>query len=181
LPDESCNVAWALESVGYAGDKSRFLDEAFRLLRPGGRIVVADAFLTQPRSSLSRDDLDIVAPFERGWALAPLASVGEFAGDLQQAGFVRVTPRDVTAHVIPSSKRMHRAGLLLLPFARLLRRLGLCTPMQLHACEAAHAQYAARRRGIGAYVIFSAQRPGRPASPQPGASLGPEAAAAQPF
>ena len=80
---------------------------------------------------------------------------------MRQAGFERVVCRDVMAHVVPSSRRMHRAALLLLPFARLLRRLGLCTPMQLAACEAARAQYAARRRGIGTYMIFSARKASR--------------------
>ena len=45
--NESFDVVWALESVCYAEDKQAFLSEAYRLLRPGGRLVIADGFLTR--------------------------------------------------------------------------------------------------------------------------------------
>jgi SAM-dependent methyltransferase len=42
FPDESFDVVWAQESICHVEDKEPFLLEAVRLLKPGGRIVVAD-------------------------------------------------------------------------------------------------------------------------------------------
>ena len=47
FPSASFDAAYALESACHAhgGDKAAFLKEAHRLLRPGGRMVMVDAFL----------------------------------------------------------------------------------------------------------------------------------------
>ena len=40
FPDQSFDVVWTLESVVHADDKKVFLKEAFRLLKPGGRLIM---------------------------------------------------------------------------------------------------------------------------------------------
>lgn len=40
--DESFDYVWALESMGTAPDKGRFLKEMYRVLKPGGKIVICD-------------------------------------------------------------------------------------------------------------------------------------------
>ena len=46
FPDESFDIVWGCESICYADDKEQFIKEACRLLKPGGRLVVADGFVT---------------------------------------------------------------------------------------------------------------------------------------
>src|SRR5438105_3477628 len=46
FPDRSFDVVWAIESVCYAPEKGDFIKEAYRQLKKGGRLVIADFFFT---------------------------------------------------------------------------------------------------------------------------------------
>lgn len=41
---ESFDVVWAIESVCHAANKEDFIKEAYRLLKPGGQLILADFF-----------------------------------------------------------------------------------------------------------------------------------------
>ena len=162
LPDAGFDVLWALESVCHAPDKNAFVREAHRLLREGGRIVVADFFQFKP-------ELD---PAERrrmrgwldGWALPHLAPVNEFQEYLASSGFEDVRFEDITAHVMPSSRRLYAAGLLTLPFAKPLELLGVRTKRQTANVAACYHQYRTIAAGLWGYGIFTGRKPGPPAA-----------------
>jgi cyclopropane fatty-acyl-phospholipid synthase-like methyltransferase len=162
LAGESFDVVWALESACYALDKRAFLAEARRLLKPGGRLIVADAFLT--RADLAADERRLVERWQRGWAIPGVASVEQLGHWLREADFGDVRFQDVTRHVVPSSRRIYLASLLFYPLGLLLYWLGLRTEIQTRGIASGYYQYRARRRGLGVYGIFLAvkQLPRRP-------------------
>lgn len=100
---ESFDAAFAIESACYAdgSDKKRLLNEMGRVLRRGGRFVVADGFLKTNRplpfwlSHIYRKNMDC-------WALKELANLKEFVQAMQGAGFVNINVEDVSWKIAPS-------------------------------------------------------------------------------
>jgi cyclopropane fatty-acyl-phospholipid synthase-like methyltransferase len=156
LEAESFDVVWALESACYAEDKQALLAEAYRLLKPGGRLIIADGFLT--REDLDADEARLVERWQRGWAIPGVVSVDRFGRWLDEAGFRERSFRDITAHVVPSSRRIYLASLAFYPLGVLLYWLGLRTAVQTRGIASGYYQYQARRRGIGVYGIFLAEK-----------------------
>ena len=156
LAGESFDVVWALESICYAADKPAVLAEAHRLLKPGGRLIIADAFLT--RENLTADEKRLVQRWQRGWVIPGVASLEQFGLWLRQTGFRSNCFRDITQHVVPSSQRIYLASLLFYPLGLLLHWVGLRSDIQTRGIASGFYQYQARQRGIGVYGIFLAEK-----------------------
>ena len=101
FPDESFDVVWALESACYALNKADFLQEAYRLLRKGGRLALCDAFVL--RREFNAEEWQTVMNFLNGWAVPNLASRDEFDQLLNSTGFQSVQCIDISEQVLPSS------------------------------------------------------------------------------
>lgn len=155
LADESVDVVWALESSCYARPKSEFLDEAYRVLRPSGRLVVADFY----RGHEPRDDAEeaLVKAWEDSWAMPQLQTQEEITDDLAAWGDTYVLTRDVTSHVMPSARRLYRLGRIFAPMARLTP--GGVSRVPIRNIESAVLQWEAFSRGLASYAITVAVRP----------------------
>jgi cyclopropane fatty-acyl-phospholipid synthase-like methyltransferase len=156
LDSESFDVVWALESACYAEDKRAFLAEAHRLLRPRGRLIVADGLLT--REELTSDERRIVERWQDGWAIPNVPSIDQFRRWLCEAGLRNVRFHDITPHIVPSSQRIYVATLLFYPLGLLLYWVGLRTEIQTRGIASGYYQYQARRRGLGTYGVFLAEK-----------------------
>jgi tocopherol O-methyltransferase len=154
FPDGSFDVVWAIESVCHVPDKREFLVEARRLLKPGGRLVVADAF--RRRRPFSPSDERLLHDWLSGWAVPDLMTSDEFGYAAHQSDFAHVRFEDVSAHVRPSAQRMHRLMCILYPLGVAKRMIGLFTDVQLANRRSALEQYWVVRRGLLVYGIVTA-------------------------
>ena len=94
---------YALESSCHAhgADKGALLAEAHRLLRPGGRMVVADGFLASGwfAGALQRR---IYRKLCECWVIEELAQLNLFTARLEQLGFADIAVENLQMRVAPS-------------------------------------------------------------------------------
>lgn len=155
--DETFDVVWAQESVCHAPEKRDFLDAAYRLLRPGGQLVVAE-YLRLRRPYTDRDEA-LLHSWLDGWAIPDLASGTEFCTWSEAVGFQDIHLADITVHVRPSLRRLHTMAILLSPAHTVLRKLRLRSNMQAGNFRGARDQWRSLQRGLWVYGIFSARKP----------------------
>jgi cyclopropane fatty-acyl-phospholipid synthase-like methyltransferase len=152
--DGSFDVVWALESLCHATDKAAFYREAARLLRPGGRLVVAEYMRTtrelDPEAkSLMRDWLD-------GWLIPDLNTRDEHLADARAAGLSDLQVLDNTRHANRSLRRLYKLAVLAWPVNTVFHRLGLRSKTQYGNVVASLIQYQLLRQGAWFYGILSA-------------------------
>ncbi|MBP6624977.1 MAG: methyltransferase domain-containing protein [Chitinophagaceae bacterium] len=108
-PPETFDVIWACESSCHASPKSSFIQEAYRLLKPGGRLIVCDYFLTD--SGLQDPYLDL-KHWGETWAITEFNTEKNYIHQLQETGFDLKHQIDYTKEITPSAKRMYHSYLL---------------------------------------------------------------------
>jgi SAM-dependent methyltransferase len=86
LDDASVDVIISNCVINLSPDKDAVFREAFRVLRPGGRLHVSDVVLTRPLTSAEQGDLDTWAGCVSGALL-----VDDYRARLEAAGFVEVS------------------------------------------------------------------------------------------
>jgi 27-O-demethylrifamycin SV methyltransferase len=97
FPDGSFDAAWAFESMWHMPDRGRVLAETARVLRPGGRLVVADVVQREP---ITPEGQVVIDHIKANYGVTTLGTVDEYERNLAAAGFVDVEIRDITDNVI---------------------------------------------------------------------------------
>ncbi|MGH3751787.1 MAG: methyltransferase domain-containing protein [Pseudonocardiaceae bacterium] len=157
FPDMSFDIVWAVESLCHAPDKAAFYREAARLLRPGGRVVVAD-FVRADRP-LDPTGERLLQEWLDGWAVPDIDTPGEHLAHLADAGFAEARLDDVTVHTRPSLRRLYRMAYWTYPLAVLGRVTGVRSAVQHGNVIASIRQYQALRHRAWFYSILSATKP----------------------
>jgi cyclopropane fatty-acyl-phospholipid synthase-like methyltransferase len=156
LAERSFDLVWAIESVCHADDKSAFVREAYRLLKPGGRLVVADGFAA--KNDFVNEESRVMRSWLHNWGVGALATADEFAGYLHANGFGAIAHTDVSANVMPTSRRLYRWSFPALFVGKILQWLGLRNAIQTGNIVAARYQHLALRAGLWRYGIFYAEK-----------------------
>lgn len=98
----SFDALYAIESscYGTAANKARLIREAHRLLRRGGRLVVADGF--QGPGKLRGPQHAIVRKLCECWVIDTLGKIDFFADEMESAGFGDIRIEQIQGRVTPS-------------------------------------------------------------------------------
>lgn len=92
-PAGSFDVVLFFESACHFPDRARFFREAWRVLRPGGRLAGEDWVQCEQAPQPLRSEW--AARIGRSWAIPALGSIAEYASQMAQAGFRVELARDM--------------------------------------------------------------------------------------
>ena len=157
FPDASFDVVWGCESICYADDKEKFIKEAFRLLKPGGRLVVADGFVTD----FTNNENPIIRQWADGWQVNYLESPERFQNFMQAAGFTNINYRNISKQASHSSRRLYRFYFLAKLYL-LWKKVNFSKPatdMQKKNIMACKYQYKGMKKGLWQYGIAVGKKP----------------------
>lgn len=153
FPDGAFDIVWALESAVYDPEKVDFFKEAYRLLRPGGRLVMGEYIKTsQP---MKPRDLRIFHRWLGAWAIHDLSTLAHLESVAKQQGFEVVKTANVTPAIRKSSWRMFYGSFFLTVLSAGYR---LFNPKVSYFADNHHKglryQYPALRRGLWQYYFI---------------------------
>ncbi len=102
FPAETFDALYAIESscYGTGANKAQMICEAHRLLRPGGRLVVADGFIGPGK--LRGPQWAVYRKLCECWVIETLGEIGPFVSELENAGFHDLAVEQIQARVAPS-------------------------------------------------------------------------------
>ena len=158
FPDASFDVVWGCESICYADSKEKFIKDAFRLLKPGGRLVVADGFV----SKFENNDKLVIRQWLDGWQVNYLESPVRFELFMQEAGFIDTSYKNISKEASHSSRRLNRFYYLASLYL-LWKKINFSKPateMQKKNIKACRCQYLGMKRGLWQYGLIVGTKQG---------------------
>jgi len=102
------NAIYLIESASYAQQKQLLIQEMYRILKPGGALVIVDCFRTTvPLNQLLNR---FYLWFCKAWGLPHLISLEECEDFLKTRGFQNITIKDLTKNVMRTILRCDLLG-----------------------------------------------------------------------
>ena len=101
VADQSLDGAFFLESLCHADRPQLALQEAARVIRPGGRLVVVDGMMRNPDSATPAIARWLSRQVADHWAVPRFLWNEEFEGYVEQAGFETIDRQEIGWNIAP--------------------------------------------------------------------------------
>lgn len=108
--DNSFDLIYGIESICHSTNKAKFINEAFRILKPKGKLIVLDFF--QDKLNLTSRESQIMNNWLKRWAVDSLTCTQKFTEQAGKVGFNVESREDLTTQITPSAKRLYQASIL---------------------------------------------------------------------
>lgn len=157
LPQEweaSTDLAWALEAFVHSAAPVDFLREAFRVLRPGGRLVLIDTFPRIAEEKIPAAEKPYLRDYLTCWGAGHTLTVAQCQSLAETLGFRPASSRDLTDAVARGRRRDRLIALV-------TRLIGPLMPYQgyLRALRGGNAVQKGFAKGWLSYCILTLEKP----------------------
>ena len=112
--DKSFDLVWSLESGEHMPDKSKFVNELFRVATPGGRIIIVTwchRDLEEGETELTKKEERLLARINRAYYLPRWCSVQDYVNLLEAKGAKDIRREDWSYIIAPFWKAVIKSSL----------------------------------------------------------------------
>jgi cyclopropane fatty-acyl-phospholipid synthase-like methyltransferase len=155
--DNTFDVVWALETICYATDKRAFFKEAFRVLKPGGKLVMADGL--RASRPLPGENEELLKKVFNAWIVEDLDTVEEHITNITAAGFEELRYKDISKNVWTSCRNLTRQSQRFHWLAWIGFKTGLISKLRYDNVSYSRKQFYLLKNGFTSYGQFTAMKP----------------------
>lgn len=142
----------AIESFDHALDKRQWIEHMATLLKPGGKLLIADGFHMEQKGSMEEESE--YKKFLDGWAVPHLCTPAQASIWAKGAGLKNFHHENLTSEVLPHAYNIYRFGRLALPIRKLMAKIGIGNGELTGNAAATYYQYRTLNLGLWNYWFF---------------------------
>lgn len=159
FPDNSFDKIYAIESADHANPARKFISEMQRILKPGGRLLIVDAFLSKPQDQFDVKGKKYLDNLCDAWGLPNPQTIEEWLLKMKTIGFQDIITDKLTHKVRKTSKAMYFLAILGAPFWTSLYFLGIFNKARYANLIACLSQYHLFKDNCLVYASIIATKP----------------------
>lgn len=149
--EKTFDLIWAIESITSAPDKANFSNEAYRILKPGGRLIIADYFRNNGNNM---DQSGLLEKWRKNWSMAPFLTLDEYKMLFEKSGLIIAEEKDVTGLIFKTSKKMYQSSLLGAIPSKIYNFFNNPSHFAKDHYKSGFYQYQALKRGLWNYHVL---------------------------